>query len=112
LYWARRGDQVRFASEMFTFDRSWRSAVEAFPPGHYWTPERGLQAFAEAVPADGGADARREPGPEDLEETREALIESVHRQMMGDVPVGVFLSGGLDSTLIAAIAARRYAEEG
>jgi asparagine synthase (glutamine-hydrolysing) len=112
LYWARRGEQVRFASEMSAFDHSWRSAVEAFPPGHYWTPQRGLQRFAEAVPQAGDSDARDEPGPEDLEETRAALIEAVRRQMMGDVPVGVFLSGGLDSTLVAAIAATEYAERG
>jgi asparagine synthase (glutamine-hydrolysing) len=112
LYWARRGDEIRFASEMSAFEPSWRSAVEAFPPGYYWTRERGLQRFAEAVPDQPQADGRQEPAPEDLEETREVLIESVRRQMMGDVPVGVFLSGGLDSTLIAAIAARHYAERG
>ena len=38
--------------------------------------------------------------------TRKVLIRAVERQMMGDVPVGVFLSGGLDSSLVAAIAAR------
>jgi asparagine synthase (glutamine-hydrolysing) len=43
---------------------------------------------------------------------RDVLIASVERQMMGDVPVGVFLSGGLDSSLAAAIAARRLAEQG
>jgi asparagine synthase (glutamine-hydrolysing) len=41
-----------------------------------------------------------------LEGTRETLIRAVEAQMMGDVPVGVFLSGGLDSSLVAAIAAR------
>jgi asparagine synthase (glutamine-hydrolysing) len=40
-----------------------------------------------------------------LELVREALVRTVERQMMGDVPVGVFLSGGLDSSLVAAIAA-------
>jgi asparagine synthase (glutamine-hydrolysing) len=112
LYWARRGEQVRFASEMAAFDPSWRSAIELFPPGHYWTRESGLRRFAAAVPAEEEADGRREPAPSDLEETRDVLIDSVRRQMMGDVPVGVFLSGGLDSTLIAAIAARQYAEAG
>ena len=47
-----------------------------------------------------------------LRGTRDALIGAVERQMMGDVPVGVFLSGGLDSSLVAAIAARILAERG
>ncbi len=46
------------------------------------------------------------------EVVRERLIETVERQMMGDVPVGVFLSGGLDSSVVAAIAARHAAAEG
>jgi asparagine synthase (glutamine-hydrolysing) len=112
LYWARRGNQARFASEISAFDPAWRPAVESFPPGHYWTSERGLQRFADAVPNDVPDGDRQEPTLEDLEETREVLVDSVRRQMMGDVPVGVFLSGGLDSSLVAAIAARRCADHG
>ena len=37
---------------------------------------------------------------------REAFEQAVHRQMMTDVPYGVLLSGGLDSSLVAACAAR------
>jgi asparagine synthase (glutamine-hydrolysing) len=37
---------------------------------------------------------------------REALEAAVHRQLMSDVPYGVLLSGGLDSSVIAAVAAR------
>lgn len=113
LYWARREAQVRFASEISAFDSEWRPAVEAFPPGHYWTRDRGLVRFALAVPAAAAEEGPRpEPTEDDLCETRETLTASVHRQMMGDVPVGVFLSGGLDSTLVAAIAARYYASRG
>jgi len=114
LYWAQRGGEVRFASEILAFDPDWRSAVETFPPGFHWTPEHGLQRFAEAVPAVGGAapHAHEKPTTDDLDETRDVLVTAVRRQMMGDVPVGVFLSGGLDSTLIAAVAARYCAERG
>lgn len=42
----------------------------------------------------------------DLVKLRKALEDAVHRQMMSDVPYGVLLSGGLDSTIIAAITAR------
>jgi asparagine synthase (glutamine-hydrolysing) len=120
LYWARRDGRVRFASEIAAFEPEWMEHVEAFPPGCHWTPEGGLQRFASAVPAGGeGAPAARavhsddpEPPPEALAATREQLVASVRRQLMGDVPVGVFLSGGLDSAIVAAIAARELAAQG
>jgi asparagine synthase (glutamine-hydrolysing) len=120
LYWARRDDRVRFASEIAAFAPDWLPHVEAFPPGCHWTPDGGLERFASAVPDTGeGAPAARavwtdssEPPDEAFTATREILVESVRRQMMGDVPVGVFLSGGLDSAIIAAIAARHLEEQG
>ncbi len=117
LYWARKGERVVFASEMSAFDGEWLPHVESFPPGCWWTPDGGLERFASAVPEDEehAPDERtspERPPAEVLEATRETLVASVGRQMMGDVPVGVFLSGGLDSTLIAAVAARWLEERG
>src|ERR671920_1649990 len=121
LYWARpeAGGPVFFASEMRAFDEALQPSVESSPPGHYWTPEDGLVRFSRAVPTDDDLepfDGPSEPGapiPDAvLEEVRNRLIRTVERQMMGDVPVGVFLSGGLDSSLVAAIAARWYEERG
>jgi asparagine synthase (glutamine-hydrolysing) len=113
LYWTpptRREDgAVRFASEMHAFDPEWRPLVEPFPPGHAWTPEDGLIHFASAVPDE---IEPLPPGTDLRAGTRETLIAAVERQMMGDVPVGVFLSGGLDSSLVAAIAARWVARRG
>lgn len=43
-----------------------------------------------------------------IEELRKALEDAVHRQLMSDVPYGVLLSGGLDSSITSAVA-KRYA---
>jgi len=117
LYWARKDERVLFASEMAAFDGEWLPHVESFPPGCWWTPDGGLERFASAVPADEEAapDERTSPArppAEVLDATRETLVASVGRQMMGDVPVGVFLSGGLDSTLVAAVAANWLEQRG
>jgi asparagine synthase (glutamine-hydrolysing) len=106
LYWANTGDAVLFASEMAAFEPQHRRDIEVFPPGHYWTPEVGLVRFAHAVPEDARCNGVRDGGSREsaLSATREVLVDAVERQLMGDVPVGVFLSGGLDSTLVAAIA--------
>jgi asparagine synthase (glutamine-hydrolysing) len=113
LYWVHTGDgALVFASELASFDRELLPGVEFFPPGFYWTPEEGLVRFAAVAPPDEAL----APPPHSREAqraaTRTELIGAVERQMMGDVPVGVFLSGGLDSSLIAAIAARHLAKRG
>ncbi|MEJ7797360.1 MAG: asparagine synthase (glutamine-hydrolyzing) [Solirubrobacteraceae bacterium] len=120
LYWAQRDGGVRFASEIAAFAPDWMPHVEAFPPGCHWTPEGGLERFASAIPNSGeGAPSARavrsdagEPPEEALAATRRILAGSVQRQMMGDVPVGVFLSGGLDSAIVAALAARHLERDG
>ncbi len=116
LYWARRSGRVRFASEMSAFEPEWLPYVQPFPPGCFWTPGGGIERFARAVEPEGrrvpDATGRPEPTEEDLAAIRDVLVEAVESQMMGDVPVGVFLSGGLDSSLVAAIAARWYAARG
>jgi asparagine synthase (glutamine-hydrolysing) len=54
--------------------------------------------------------------PDDLEETvekiRSLFCDTVHRQLVADVPVATFLSGGLDSSAISAAAALEFARAG
>ncbi|MGR6117357.1 asparagine synthase (glutamine-hydrolyzing) [Aeribacillus composti] len=49
---------------------------------------------------------------ETVEKVRELLIDAVTRQLVSDVPLCTFLSGGLDSSAITAIAARTFEKEG
>jgi asparagine synthase (glutamine-hydrolysing) len=108
LYWARAGRRTVFASELGCFEPAWRSRVEEFPPGHYWTPQTGAVPYAEP-PTDADTLVDRATAQAAI---RDALVASVHARMMADVPIGVFLSGGLDSSLVAAIMARHGAETG
>ncbi|HEU0080035.1 MAG TPA: asparagine synthase B, partial [Longimicrobiaceae bacterium] len=81
--------------------------VEEFPPGHVLDSEVGeprpwyRRAWRDFDAVSGG--------PSDPAILREALEASVRRQLMTDVPYGVLLSGGLDSSIIAA-AAKRFAD--
>ena len=80
---------------------------KVFPPGHLLTsrdkePRRYYQK--DWFNYDNVKD-----NPADKDELREALEGAVRRQMMSDVPYGVLLSGGLDSSIISAVA-QKYAK--
>ena len=80
---------------------------EPFPPGHlYWSREPGLKPWYHRDWMSYEAVADNEASSADL---RYALEQAVRRQLMSDVPYGVLLSGGLDSSIISAVA-RRYSE--
>jgi asparagine synthase (glutamine-hydrolysing) len=108
LYWARADGRTIFASELGAFDPAWRRHVEEFPPGHYWTSDVGLVRFAEHAEVE-HTYARRSDAHDAI---RDSLVTAVRARMMADVPIGVFLSGGLDSSLVAAIMARQATETG
>lgn len=80
--------------------------IEAFPPGHFMSSETvGLQRWYSRDWEDFGAVQDNET---DIAALRKGLEEAVHRQLMSDVPYGVLLSGGLDSSITSAIA-KKYA---
>ncbi|HST45958.1 MAG TPA: asparagine synthase B [Luteimonas sp.] len=104
LYWGHdREGRLRVASEMKALVDSC-SDVAQFPPGHWYDSQTGLLTRYYR-PRWRGYDAVEGVGV-DAAALREAFESAVHRQLMTDVPYGVLLSGGLDSSLVAAVAAR------
>jgi asparagine synthase (glutamine-hydrolysing) len=133
LYYCRRGEELVFASEIKAFlehpqitPRPNRASIwnyltyRSVPspatlledivkvrPGHCLTfTERGLNTecywdiplhYKRALPGD-------TPGAEQIQqEVEDRLVTSVRRRLISDVPVGAFLSGGVDSSLIVAL---------
>jgi asparagine synthase (glutamine-hydrolysing) len=82
--------------------------IQLFPPGHYMSSTDGeLVQWYKREWTD--YDAVKENATS-IEEIKTALEAAVHRQLMSDVPYGVLLSGGLDSSITSAIA-KKYAQK-
>jgi asparagine synthase (glutamine-hydrolysing) len=132
LYWTQQGDVVVFASELKSLVSFGvptvldEDAIEAylslgFVPGPQ-TPFRGIQKLEPGhrlVVEDGSVRVERWwtfplPAPDSPPRDRsvyraellQLLTESVEMQLEADVPVGAMLSGGLDSSLVVALASR------
>ncbi len=84
------------------------SKIELFPPGHYLDSKVGeIRSWYQRDWMEYDMVKENET---DIKILRTALEEAVHRQLMSDVPYGVLLSGGLDSSITSAIA-KKYAEK-
>lgn len=106
---SKRPGSVYFASELKALvDECDR--IISFPPGHvYDSKYDSTTRYYQPTWWDGdaqGPDFTIPTTPANLTSIREALEEAVRKRLMSEVPYGVLLSGGLDSSLIAAIAAR------
>jgi asparagine synthase (glutamine-hydrolysing) len=135
LYYRARGEAVSFASELKALLRERDflrqidlDALEAFltfnsipapltifseirklPAGHMLICERGrtsLVRYARPSPR-ASEDLRSESQQELAHEVRERLRDSVRAHLVADVPVGVLLSGGIDSSALTAFAAEQ-----
>lgn len=78
------------------------SKIELFPPGHYLhssdpTPVKWYDKEWESYEA-------VKNNQTSIADLHDALSDAVHRQLMSDVPYGVLLSGGLDSSITSALA--------
>lgn len=82
--------------------------VKEFPPGHYLYSKQDLE-FHQYYKRDWMEYDNVKDNTTSVEALKEALLDSVKRQLMCDVPYGVLLSGGLDSSVISAIA-KLYSE--
>src|SRR5262245_46167439 len=128
LYWARCGDLLLFASEIKAIFSSGliepEARLSALPeffgtratagaktlysgilkllPGHRLVYENGNVRVTQYWDVPVGEKRGVVHTADVVAEFRERLTESVRRQLMSDVPLGVFLSGGLDSSAIAA----------
>ena len=134
LYYRSTADGLEFASELRALPRDEidLDALEAFlafnsipapltifrdtrklPPGHVlvWEEQGAVRSGRYARPAPVAAGKEREDEEAELvEELRARLRDSVRAHLVSDVPVGVLLSGGIDSSLLAALAAHEGSE--
>jgi len=81
--------------------------IKALPPGHLLIVENGatkLRAYENRFRAD-------RPLPSDeqgiISETRRTVVQAIESRLLSDVPIGSFLSSGLDSSIVASVAARK-----
>ena len=81
--------------------------IQLFPPGHYMSSKDG--AFVQWYKREWTEYDAVKDNETSIAAIREALQAAVHRQLMSDVPYGVLLSGGLDSSITSAVA-KKYAE--
>jgi asparagine synthase (glutamine-hydrolysing) len=133
LFYVEDGDGLRIASEVkalfaagvsaawdhesvfqnlfFSFDqdRTLFKNVRQLPPGHYLIAKRGVVTVRRYWDVDypkAGAPTAHTSEAECIENVRSLLDESIRLRMRADVPVGCYLSGGVDSSSVLGIASR------
>ena len=135
LFYARRGNAIYLASEAkallaagvpskwdigsvetmgyYTRYRSIFNGIESIPPGQFMVVGDGEPHFHTYwdfdYPQAGQADDSRDE-QEVIEEVRESLLEATRLRLRADVPVGVYLSGGIDSCTIMGMVAHLRGE--
>jgi len=81
--------------------------IEIFPPGHLLSSKTGV--VEKWYNRDWMSFDNVKDNETSLDELQNALEKAVHRQLMSDVPYGVLLSGGLDSSITSALA-KKYSK--
>ncbi|KAL1897506.1 asparagine synthetase [Ceratocystis pirilliformis] len=100
---SKEPETIYFASELKSLAPVC-DKIEAFPPGHVFDSLTGERT--RYFNPSWWEPSRIPTSPLDLTAIRESLEKSVRKRLMAEVPYGVLLSGGLDSSLVASIAQR------
>ena len=96
-----------FASELKALEGHCNK-IEVFPPGHYYDGTQ--KTLIKWYDRDWRHYDKVKERNTDIEQLKLALENAVHRQLMSDVPYGVLLSGGLDSSITSALA-KKFAQK-
>ena len=106
MYMGYDDSEIYFSSESKAI--SFTKELNQFPPGHYWNSHTDKVIpyfFHDYVTTDLTEE-------EYCKKINELLTQSVEKRMMSERPLGCLLSGGLDSSLVAGILARKLKEKG
>lgn len=106
LYMGWDGDGTFYVASELKALEGVCSKIELFPPGHYL--HSGDSEPTAWYTPDWKAFDNVKNNMTSIEDLHDALSDAVHRQLMSDVPYGVLLSGGLDSSITSALA-KKYA---
>ncbi|MBL6662123.1 MAG: asparagine synthase B [Flavobacteriaceae bacterium] len=102
LYMGWDGDGTFYVASELKALEGVCSKIELFPPGHYLHNADGK--LVKWYDPDWKEYETVKDNPTSIEDLHDALADAVHRQLMSDVPYGVLLSGGLDSSITSALA--------
>ena len=98
---------IWFASEQKALiDVCTENEIHEFPPGHYYHTETGFVRYYHP------AYLSEETQFHGHERINELLTKAVQKRLMSDAPLGVLLSGGLDSSLVTSIVVREAKKNG
>ena len=107
LYIGWDSDKIFYVSSELKALEGVCDKIELFPPGHYFLSSN--DGFVKWYERDWRDYDCVKNAKSEIKKLRDSLEQAVRRQLMSDVPYGVLLSGGLDSSITSAVA-KKYSE--